>query len=271
MEEGPLMAAAGAPAPVAIVTGAGSGIGAATARRMAADGWQLSVAGRRAEPLRDLAAEFDALTVVGDAATEEGAQALVDRTVERYGRIDALIANAGVMTAGTVEQLTLREWEEALRINLTGPFLQARAALGSLRQTRGAIVAVSSVGGLRAGPGAVAYACSKAALNMLVSALAVDHTPEGVRVNAVAPGWVRTEMGDEEMAEFGRARGLDLDQSYAHVARHVPARRAAAPSEIAEAIAWLASPAASYITGTVVSVDGGTAVVDSGTTAMLAS
>ncbi len=252
---------------VAIVTGAASGIGAATARRLASEGWSLTLCGRRPGPLQAIAAELDAVAVVGDAATEQGAALAVERTIERFGRIDALVANAGVMTPGRAEDLSLDAWNDALRINLTGPFLQARAALEHLRRSGGVIVAVSSVASLRAAPGVVAYACSKAALNMLVQSLAVDHGPEGVRVNAVAPGWVRSEMADEEMAEFGRDSGLSVEQGYAAVTRHVPSRRAAAPEEVAAAIAWLVSDQASYVNAAVLSVDGGTVVVDPGTIA----
>jgi meso-butanediol dehydrogenase / (S,S)-butanediol dehydrogenase / diacetyl reductase len=253
---------------VALITGAASGIGAATTRRLAADGWQLGLAGRRPEPLHAIADELHALAIVGDAATEMGAASAVDETVDRYGRLDALVANAGVLLPGRAEQLTTEAWGETLRINLTGPFLQARRALDHLRRTRGAIVAVSSVGGLRAGPGAVAYSTSKAALNMLVQALAVDHGPEGVRVNAVAPGWVRTEMGDEEMLEFGSERGLTVEEGYRRVTEHVPARRAGDSEEIAAAVVWLLSSEAGYVNGAILSVDGGTAAVDVGTVAL---
>ena len=253
---------------MALVTGAGSGIGAATARRLAADGWRLALSGRRDGPLRAVADELGALAIVGDAATERGAAAAVDETVRHYGRLDALVANAGVMLPGRAEELSVDDWNETLRINLTGPFLQARRSLDHLRRSGGAIVAVSSVGGLRAGPGAVAYSTSKAALNMLVQALAVDHASEGVRVNAVAPGWVRTEMGDEEMREFGSERGLTVEEGYRKVTEHVPARRAAAADEIAAAIAWLLSDQASYVNGATLAVDGGTAVADVGTIAL---
>jgi NAD(P)-dependent dehydrogenase (short-subunit alcohol dehydrogenase family) len=254
---------------VALVTGGGTGIGAATARRLAADGWRVAVAGRREAPLRAVAADTGAEVVVGDVSTAEGAAAAVAATVQRFGGLHGLVLNAGVMVPGTVETLSVEEWEMTLRVNLTAPFLLSRAALPHLRAVGGGIVTVGSVAALRAGPQAAAYAASKAGVTMLTQAMAMDHGPEGVRVNAVAPGWVRSEMADEEMDEFGGPRGLDREAAYAAVTATVPARRPGTPDEIADAIAWLLSPGAAYAHGTVLSVDGGTAVVDAGTTAFM--
>jgi meso-butanediol dehydrogenase/(S,S)-butanediol dehydrogenase/diacetyl reductase len=251
-------------APVTIITGAGSGIGSAVARALVARGGRVVLAGRRPDPLHQVATELDGLAVPGDAATAEGVERLVAATVERFGRIDGLVLNAGIFHPGTAEELAPEQWEETLRVNLTGPYLLARAAMPWLRETRGSIVAVSSIGGLRSAPGAFAYATSKAGLIAAVKSLAVDHASDGVRVNCVCPGWTRTEMADEEMAVVAAERGITVEQAYALAVSLVPQRRVAEPAEVAAAIAWLLSGEASYVTGAELVVDGGSVLVDAG-------
>ena len=129
----------------------------------------------------------------------------------------------------------------------------------------GSIVAVASIAALRASSSAAAYAVSKAGLVMLTQSLAADFGPAGLRANVVCPGWVRTEMADQEMTEFGAPHGLDRDTAYREVTNLVPQRRPAEPAEIAAAITWLAGPDASYVNGACLVVDGGTVLIDPGT------
>ena len=253
---------------VALVTGGGTGIGAATARWLAADGYAVAVTGRRREPLEALAAEIDCLALPGDAADPSAAGAAVAATVERFGRLDALVLNAGGGGApGSLLDVDPAAFVEVHRVNVVGALTTAQAALGALLEHRGAIVAVSSVAGLRAAPDSVAYCSSKAALVMLAQCIAVDHGPAGVRANVVCPGWTRTPMGDRAMA--GLAGGPD--EAYAEATRHVPLRRACGPEEVAGAIAWLLSDDASYVNGAVLTVDGGSTVVDIGALAFAES
>lgn len=250
---------------VMVVTGAGSGIGAAVAERAAADGWLVTICGRRAGLLEEVAARTGARPVLADVTDPAAVQALIDGTVADLGRLDCVVANAGVMRSGSVADLDPADWELTLRTNLTAPYLLARAALPHLLEHHGSIVAVASIAALRASSSAAAYAVSKAGLVMLTQSLAADFGPAGLRANVVCPGWVRTEMADQEMTEFGAPLGLDTGTAYREVTRLVPQRRPAEPAEIAAAITWLAGPDASYVNGACLVVDGGTVLIDPGT------
>ncbi len=250
-----------------LITGAGSGIGAAVAERATADGWEVTICGRRPGPLEGVAARTGARSVVADVTNPAAVRALVDGTVAAQGRLDCVVANAGVMRGGSVADLDPADWELTLRTNLTAPYLLARAALPHLLAGRGPgggsgsgsgngsggglvgeeglsaavdgrptapggwLVAVASIAALRASSSAAAYAVSKAGLVMLTQSLAADFGPAGLRANVVCPGWVRTEMADQEMTEFGAPHGLDRDTAYREVTRLVPQRRPAEPAE----------------------------------------
>jgi meso-butanediol dehydrogenase / (S,S)-butanediol dehydrogenase / diacetyl reductase len=250
----------------AIVTGGGTGIGAAIARRLAADGFGVCITGRRPEPLDEVAAETGALAVVADTGRPADAEKVVEAATGAFGRLDLLVCNAGVGAGGTVEEQTPEGWDAVLRTNLTGAFLACRAALPELVRTQGSIVTISSDSGLRAGPRSAAYCTAKAGLIMLTQCIALDYGPRGVRANCICPGWVRTSMADAEMDELGALRGMDRDGAYELVASRVPLRRPGAPEEIASAVAWLASVEAGFTTGAVLTIDGGNSIVDTSAT-----
>jgi NAD(P)-dependent dehydrogenase (short-subunit alcohol dehydrogenase family) len=252
---------------IALVTGAGTGIGAATARRLAADGCAVALVGRRPEPLAETARTIEsaggrAVAVPSDAGDPAEAERAVADSVTALGGLDVVVLAHGVGGSAAAGDDTPERWSEVLRINLTGAFLVARAALPHLEARNGSIVTVASTNAWAAGPGWASYCASKAGLAMLTASIANDYGPLGVRANCVCPGWVRTPMADEDMDEVAARRGIDREGAYRLTSSTTPLRRPAEPEEIAAVIAFLAGPEASYVNGATVPVDGGATVVD---------
>ncbi|WP_128430405.1 SDR family NAD(P)-dependent oxidoreductase [Streptomyces cyaneus] len=255
---------------VVIVTGGGTGIGEAVVRLLREEGHHVVASGRRSEPLRRLERETGALAYPSDVGDPDAADGLVRAALAAYGRLDGLVLNAGIGRGGTVGDLSLEDWDEVMRTNVTGPLLLLRAAIPHLLEASGAVVAVASVSALRNGTSNVPYATSKAALLQLCRSVAVDYGRQGVRANIVCPSWVKSEMADRRMARFAAEADLQGDgvaNAYEEVTRLLPLGRPGEPREIAEAIGWLLSPAASYVNGAVLTVDGGATAIDPGTLA----
>ena len=193
----------------------------------------------------------EALPVPGDVSDEASVRDMVETVMGRFGRIDVLVNNAGISTIVPAEETTLGDWERTLAINLTGPFLTSREfGKEMLRRGEGSIVNISSVAGLLGIGDRAAYNASKHGLIGLTRTLAVEWGGRGVRVNAVCPGWVKTEMDDEDQAGGGYA---DAD-----IEGRVPMARFATPEDIAQAVVFLANPEQSgFVNGHTLSVDGG--------------
>ena len=248
---------------VAVISGGGSGIGAAIARRFAAEGAKVALTGRRPQPIESLAAEVGGLAVAGDATDPAHAASAVEQATQAFGGLDVVIANAGVGFGGTAGDVSDDTWRTTIDINLSGALFLVRAAMPHLEaRGGGSIVLISSVSGFVSSSSSAAYVASKAAMIGLAKSIAVDFGPTGVRANALCPGWVHTPMGDESMDELAADRGISRGEAYRFATELVPLRRAAQPDEIASCAAFLASDEASYVTGTTLLADGGGTAVD---------
>jgi NAD(P)-dependent dehydrogenase (short-subunit alcohol dehydrogenase family) len=244
---------------VALVTGATSGIGRAAALLFAREGARVALVGRSEEALAGVAGEIrggggEALALRADVTVEEDASRAVEDTVKQFGGLDVLVNAAGVISNGTVENTPLAEWDVMLNVNLRAVFHLMQLAAPHLARRPGNVVNVSSVTGLRAFPGVLAYCVSKAGVDQLTRCAALELAPKGVRVNAVNPGVVVTEI---------HRRGGMADETYAGFLEHSktthPLGRVGTAAEVAELILFLASDRASWITGATYSIDGGRA------------
>ena len=251
---------------VALVTGGGTGIGAATARRFAEEGARVLVTGRRREPLQMLAEEIGGIALPGDASAPSDAAAAVATAVQECGGLDIVVAAAGGAGTPAAAETDDKRWHAALDSNLTSCFLTCREALPALlARGGGSIVVVASAAALAAPPSLAGYTAAKTGLIGLVRSLAVDYGHQGIRVNAVCPGWVRTPMANVEMDDLAAQRGITRDQAYDAATQFYPLRRAGRPEEIAACCLFLASPESSFVTGAVLVADGGADAVDAGT------
>ena len=240
---------------VAIVTGGGTGIGAATALRLAKEGANVAVCGRRIGPLESIVSEIEnkggqAMAIVCDIADESQVDTTISAVVSQFGGLDILVNNATLLEAGLIDGHTTESWHKNFSVTVDGTLFMMRAAYPHLAKNRGSVVNVSSIVGSQGTPYMTGYAAAKGAVNSMTRNAAIEWASAGVRCNAVVPGAIMTDPTKAILPD---------EQAQAYMESLIPMRRIGDPEEVANAIVFLASPLASYITGVLLPVDGGRA------------
>ncbi len=239
----------------AIVTGAGSGIGRACAIALAREGAKVVLVGRRKERLEETAREIGTSTLVlsADVSRKDEIGRVVEQTVGQFGSVNVLLNNAGVLHIGTAEQITEEQWEQTFNVNVRGLWLLSRAVLPHMRNAGGgSIINMASVLGINGARNRASYAPSKGAVVLLTKCMAIDHGHEHIRVNAICPSFIETEL---TAAVVSKAPNPDTVRSE-RIAVH-PSGRLGQPEDIAGLAVYLASDESSWVTGSVFPVDGG--------------
>jgi NAD(P)-dependent dehydrogenase (short-subunit alcohol dehydrogenase family) len=240
---------------IAIITGAGSGIGRACAIALAREGSKVALVGRRKDRLEEVAREIgdSALVVAADVSKQEGIERVMEQTVARFGRLNVLVNNAGVLHIGTAEQITEEQWDETFNVNVRGLWLLSRAALPHMRKAGGgSIINMASVLGINGARSRISYASSKGAVVLLTKCMAIDHGPENIRVNAICPSFVETDLTAAVLAKVPDPGAVRQERVKVH-----PIGRLGQPEDMGGLAVYLASDESSWVTGAVFPVDGG--------------
>jgi NAD(P)-dependent dehydrogenase (short-subunit alcohol dehydrogenase family) len=241
---------------VAIVTGAAQGIGFGIAEQLLEAGASVAMvdvqAGWIENAAEQLGSKGPVLAIAADVSVDERVKAALETTVARFGRLDVLVNNAGIEVLGSATEISAEQWDRQLNVNLKGAFLCSRYAVEQMRGHGGAIVNIASVHAFASYPGVVAYDASKAGMLGMTRAMALDHGKDGIRVNAICPGYIDTPMLDAWLKTVA-----DPNEAMSGIMKFHPLGRIGTPRDIAEAVLFLASEAASFITGATLVVDGG--------------
>jgi NAD(P)-dependent dehydrogenase (short-subunit alcohol dehydrogenase family) len=251
---------------VALITGGGRGLGTAITQRFVKEGAKVCITGRHRETLEQTAKSMPKGSVMvcpGDVSKDEDAERMVATALEWGGKLDVLVNNAATDVKARITELAPADWRKVIETNLTGPFLLMHYAIPVMMKAGGgSIINIASLGGTRCLPACPAYNTAKAGLIMLTQQAALDYGPSKIRVNAVCPGGIDTDLLDEMILPMAKALKTNKQGALDYFSKHVPLRRVSKPQEITGLCVYLASEESSFMTGAALLIDGGAAIVD---------